>query len=431
MSEDTFGSWLKARRGAAGLTLRALAAKAGVGRSTLSDWESGKRLPRLSELETAFDALSISPAERQMVLRQMPSSRALQRAKSETGLHRPEFIERAGHLPHGGDLLKAMRLRKGWTMQDAGGRLGVGQTTVGRWESGEHFPDGERLQTVCFVYGASEAEILALTCGRYSLGQTGAAKLSPEALEHRFRTELAPLELAAELHPGRELDFFTLEAALWTHALNNEILRPLLAEVYAHHASYLRNWRQNNDVYASRCLELLPRTERLPEYAALAVVCVADALMARTRNRRGQVTTWLTRWIGREFPPQSASWLLRRLSGLLCERKDFEGALRALERAGRLPEDGQSEFNQREVRRYHAWNLLFEGQAGKSLDQLPATLDAYAPNRVRDALLRAEGCLKLSKPSEAQDWLHAAYEDIEQYELPHWRHKADSLAREL
>ncbi len=49
-----------------------------------------------------------------------------------------------------------------WTLQEAARRIGVQQTTLGRWENGEHFPDAAKMQTVCFVYGASEPEIVAL-----------------------------------------------------------------------------------------------------------------------------------------------------------------------------------------------------------------------------------------------------------------------------
>lgn len=429
MKYNDFGVWLQSRRVAAGLSLRALAQAAGVGRSTLSYWEAGKFLPRLPELEAVWDALAVSQEERQAVLRLMPTPRAAEQSQSQAQIAHPAFVERAGTLPHGGDLLRAMRTRRNWTQEHAARQIGVQRTTLGRWERGEHFPDAAKLQTVCFVYGASEAELTALTCGRYSLAQDSAVNLSVDALEHHFRTQLQPLELTAEIHPGRDLDFLSMEAALWTHALKTETVRPLLAEVYAHHASYLRNWKQINEGYAYRCLELLPRTERLPRFAALAVVCAADGLMERTANNRGQVARWLSQWLKRDFPPHSTSWLRRRASSLLCSARDFKGAQHQLEQATRLPEDDRSPFDRREIQRYHASNLLSEGKAGESLEALPMTPEAYAPNRVRDALHRTECCLRLNKPGEAHDWLAAAYHDIARYEMPHWKHKADDLAR--
>ena len=426
--ENEFGAWLKARRGQARLSLRALAKTAGVAASTLSYWEAGKSLPRLPELESVFDALAVSAKERQTVLQAMETPRALQRSQSESALYRPAFVEKAGHLPHGGDLLKAMRLRKQWSLQDAARQIGVRQTTLGRWEKAEHFPDAAKLQTVCFVYGASESEMTALTCGRYSLDQTGAAQLSPEALEHRFRTELQPLELTAEAHPGCDLRFLSMEAALWTHALHDERVSPLLAEVYAHHASYLRNWRLDNETYAYRCLELLPRDTQLPGFAALAIVCVNDALLARKTTAHKQLTPWLNHWLTRGIPPHYASWMLRKLSGLLCLQGDFEGARRELRRANALPEHERSEFDRLEVRRYHAMSLLSEGQIGNGLEHLPATPDTYPPNRVRDALIRTRGWLKLNNPREAHEALQAAYEDINLHQLTHWRSDADLLS---
>ena len=359
MSKNNFGEWLQSQRRDKRLSLRALAQSAGVGRSTLSDWEAGKSLPRLPELEAVCSTLDVSPEERQTVLREMETPRALQRLQSESSFYYPDFVERAGHLPHGGDLLKALRLRNRWTLQEAAQRMEVRQTTLGRWEKGEHFPDAAKLQTVCFVYGASEQEIVALTCGRYSLDHTSSALLPPEALEHRFRTELEPLELSAEIHPGKEAAFLSMEAALYPHALRNKTVRPLLAEVYAHHANYLRNWRLDSETYASRSLALVPRSQKMPYYAALAVVSASDEFWERTHDTQGQVTNWLNRWLKWEFPPFAMSWMLRKFSGLLRVQGDFDGARAQLRRAEVLPPHDKSDFDHVEVCRYHAMTLLW------------------------------------------------------------------------
>ncbi len=376
-----------------------------VGRSTLSDWEAGKSLPRLTELEAVFDVFNVSAHVRQTVLRQMDSPRALQRSQSGSLLHCPDFVERAGQLPHGGDLLKAMRRRKHWTLQEAARRIGVQQTTLGRWENGEHFPDAAKMQTVCFVYGASEPEIVALTCGRYALSSSPSPSLLLDALEHHFRTELEPVELSAETQPGRELDFLSMAASLYPYALRSETVRPLLAEVYAHHANSLRNWRRDSEEYAFRALQLFSPAERTPYFVGLAVVSEYDVLLARSRKSQSQAAKWLNRWLKYEFPPAAASWLLR-IQG------DYDGARAQLYQAERLPERENAEFDHLEIRRYQAMMLLSAGQFGKGLEHLPTTPDSYPPNRVRDDLTYAEGFLKLNKPGEAHHWLGAAYQDI-------------------
>ncbi len=431
MSKNGFGEWLKTTRTVRGLSVRGLAQTAGVGRSTLSDWETGKSLPRLPELEIVFDALQVSPSERQDILRGMETPRALRQSQGETALFCPEFVERAGLLPHGGDLLKAMRFRKRWTLQAAARRIGVRQTTLGRWERGEHFPDGERLQTVCFIYRASEAEVVALTCGRYSLDQDTAETLPFDALEARFRSELEPIELAAEIHPGSELRYLSMEAALYPYALRNEKARLLLSEVYAHHANYLRNWRITSDVYAFRSLELLPSANRLPAFAALAIVSVSDVLIHRHDKGQRSAKAWMTGWLKRDFPPLAMSWMLRKFAGLLKIQGDFDGARAQLYRAEALPWHENSAFDLIEIRRYHAMTLLAAGDAGRGLDYLPDMTDPYPPNRVRDALTRAEGFLALNLPVEAHGWLTAAYADIAAYGLSHWQADADFFARRL
>lgn len=69
--------------------------------------------------------------------------------------------------PTGGDLLRAMRLRKGWTQQQTAAQVGVVRTAVAHWERGERLPSTEQIQALCDALEAREEELIVLTTGAF------------------------------------------------------------------------------------------------------------------------------------------------------------------------------------------------------------------------------------------------------------------------
>src|SRR3954470_18544579 len=61
-------SFLRERRDARHLSLRALSARSGVGKSTLNGWETGASQPCIPELGRVLEALEVPPEQRQMAL---------------------------------------------------------------------------------------------------------------------------------------------------------------------------------------------------------------------------------------------------------------------------------------------------------------------------------------------------------------------------
>jgi DNA-binding XRE family transcriptional regulator len=106
---EQVGYQLGRLRRAAGWSLGQLAQRAGVSKATLSQWESGRHLPRMPELEATLTALGTTPAQRALVLVCLEAPRALRHLNTSSAL------PLLGPLPATGDLLRAMRLRAGWT----------------------------------------------------------------------------------------------------------------------------------------------------------------------------------------------------------------------------------------------------------------------------------------------------------------------------
>jgi transcriptional regulator with XRE-family HTH domain len=107
---EQIGTYLKRVRSTGGWTLGKLARKAGVSKGALSLWESGQRQPRVVELEAVLEALGATAAQRALAFACIDAPRAILhlRRNSHDGLGGP---------PTGGDLLRAMRLRRGWSQE--------------------------------------------------------------------------------------------------------------------------------------------------------------------------------------------------------------------------------------------------------------------------------------------------------------------------
>lgn len=60
-----------------------------------------------------------------------------------------------------GTFLSDLRKEQGWTQTQLGERLGVGNKTVSRWETGTYLPPVEMLMLMSELYGISINEILS------------------------------------------------------------------------------------------------------------------------------------------------------------------------------------------------------------------------------------------------------------------------------
>ncbi len=109
--------------------------------STLSRWESGTTTPRVYELEAVLDALQAKEQERLQAWQLLQAPRA---APLAAGAERGDSpLE--GAAPIGGELLRAMRTRRGGTLEQVALHLGVTISTVSRWERSESWSSAEHL----------------------------------------------------------------------------------------------------------------------------------------------------------------------------------------------------------------------------------------------------------------------------------------------
>lgn len=221
------GSLLRDWRTARGLSLGALARRAGIGKSTLGDWETGRHQPRAVELGTVLDALDVPAAQRAVALASIGGPRGLRHLRAEGAL-RP---------PCAGDLLYAMRCRRAWTLSRVAAAVGVRESTVSRWERAEAAPSPENLERLCTALGAGPEERAALDAGSLTL-----ARCAVDASLDELQAELSAL-ITLNIRPDKDglndLKYLALEGRLWPLALRDPAAREVLLHAYLSHAEFL------------------------------------------------------------------------------------------------------------------------------------------------------------------------------------------------
>ena len=151
------GPYLKRLRQLRRLTQLEWADKCGVTRMTLWRWESGQSVPREYELQAALAALEVSLPGRRRAF-------ALREEARARHLH-VSAAPREQSFVHRGDLLRALRGRRGWTQEQAAQAGGVRRHMLTRWERFEAWPSADRIHALAYALGARENELLALTNG--------------------------------------------------------------------------------------------------------------------------------------------------------------------------------------------------------------------------------------------------------------------------
>ncbi len=191
---ESLGTLLREIRNERGIDLSDAARIAGLSRSTLYQWEAGLRLPRGIPLERLLDALGAPERLRAEAI-----------ARADPRHARIALAQRPLGAPVGlGQVLRAMRLRRGLTQAEAARASGVSQAAFARWEGGGDVPGAAALHTAAFALGASPEEAVALT-----LVQGGAderAATPEDAVRASIAVRLGQESLHEVLQLGIEAD---------------------------------------------------------------------------------------------------------------------------------------------------------------------------------------------------------------------------------
>jgi transcriptional regulator with XRE-family HTH domain len=171
------GDHIRRRRLDLGLLQKDLAEQIGVHEQTIQHWETGETAPALRRLPAVIRFLGFDPRPHEEGigdrLRHYRESRGLSQTdvakvlglsesvvwRWEAGQRKPQgkYLEKVygfvGDDPRPGPVTVGERLKRrrehlGLTLRAGAKRLGVVQSTLCRWESGEREPQGARLERV-------------------------------------------------------------------------------------------------------------------------------------------------------------------------------------------------------------------------------------------------------------------------------------------
>lgn len=425
------GALIKQLREAKGLSQRRLAQQAGISHGTIGGWERGAYWPRLPELEALLNALDATNAQRKQALALIEAPRAVLHARAQSEQARADFVAVAGPAPLAGDLLRAMRLRRGLTLTEVAQALDVRASTVSRWERSEMWPESEHLHALCFLLQAEAEEAIALLSGPF---RAPALAEEPASLEE-WSGRIAHIYRGPEAL--RDLGFLALESRLWHLSAQQPSALHLLAQTYAYRARALmeRNRFAEVDTYVERSLNLGQMGYGREEEWSWAVLASASVAYHRGRSpdpRRA--ARMLGEWDDYIHHPLQRTWVRSERAIYLAEAGSHEAAVTLSEETIALSTDQCESIDTRFRWRDHARILALSGHYGEALRVLNTTLPLIhvdAEALARHQLLEVRCLLGVGKVSEAQSRFHEAQQTLAAHNLEFLRPQVEALARRL
>ncbi len=430
---QTLGDLLRAVRQERGWGMEQAARAAGVHRATLYRWEQGEAQPRLAELQALLEALGAGASLRDQALALMTAPRARKHVLVESN----RMSEQAGlgPMPNSGELLRAMRLRRGFSLEAAAARLGVTPRTLRRWEKTEVWPSAEQLHALCYALGAHCEEVAALTTGRISptlipdVERVG----TPADLADRFEAFCQSIAITVEQEALKDLSFLAFEAQAWRMAAQHDSARAVLTDIYSRHAQHCSNWERFQEAgeKADRAMEV-GITARLPP-ALLARAAIVGARAAVYRGERVMPTRGLERlrlWADTPFSPEFRAWLLSDMAKYLALTGRVEPAMEIAAQAPRIAEAiDPIELAMRHLDQ--AQVFLLAGRPGAALATLTPEPVQLPRMRALFALLSVEALRMLGDTTAAQAKLAHVLEDMQQPQWEAYWVQAKALAARL
>jgi transcriptional regulator with XRE-family HTH domain len=430
---EGIGSYLQQLRVNQGITTTQLAQQAGIRRATLSEWQAGKRQPRLPELEAVLDALHASESQKRMAWQWLQAPSSVLRLREKTADHW-ELAEVAGTAPHGGDLLRAMRLRKGWTQETVAEKMGVSQAAVVRWERGEGWLDTTSLHALCYLLGAHEEELTALMLGCFTL-EEGQTELTAEDIRDQVQAchnaWFSPAEYGLT-----DLRLLSLMAHAWKLAKHSDAGRYWLAVIYGEYAEHLymqHRFAESHDA-ANRALDIHSGLEWKDVSVDRAAVRLAEALAARG-SRRGlnDAISVLKQWLTHTSQPVYKGWMLIDLARLKATQGERNEAISLGRESVRITEAVSGTFDYLHRRHDFARLLVQAGRAQEAQEFLSPHL-----SHPFFLLVQAETSAGMGERTTAQqlvnqivDIMEHPAEIITQPEIVFYRPSVESLAEKL
>ena len=427
-NESELGILLESLRKVRRLSRRALALRAGVSHTTIGNWESGFSLPRLPELLQVLVALESSSEQQQRAIQLLERPRALVHLRRR---YREAPAETPVPLPLcQGDLLRALRARRGWTLERVAERLGVAARTVSRWERGELLTTVSQRHAFCRALQATPDEVALLTVENVPESESSPATL--EVLHARFDSlwqANTPYQAAL-----LELGYLSLAVHIQSSSARQDAAgKQFLMQVYAALANryYITHQHDRASAFAAQAIRLLDAAEPL---SGLGVVALAR--FAQTSPHHALSEQILARWTPRCHDLTWKAWLVSQRAAVMAKRGYAEEAEALSLQSLQLIEGGEN--GEQEGRRMDRAELLLRlNRAERAQEFLPVLRQSPAQEGPHLTLAWAKNRAALRQFSQAESLVERTLCQLDAMEgnwahmTPLIRRPAEALGRKL
>lgn len=401
-----------------------LAKQAQISQSTISRWEAGKYQPSAGELESVLTVLNASDSQRRQAFSLLNAPRAIERLMAPPQNNsllrdRPPFT---------GDLLRAMRHRKGWTLEQASSRIEVHRSTLRRWEASETVPPVEKLHALCYALDARPEEVITLTTGGLHLIEWMEDDSLDTIEQQHGAIQDAVWQGVTSL---MDLRFLSLEARFWHHARSSRSARKWLAKTYTTYGQWLafqgRMREAENNAYKAMAL-VQKDFEPEPFWTWMIQMMANGASCLGKHPSLHQAIEILQDWL-----PVSAqwieheSWCLRTIAEYLIQAGHYDEALRYSLQSFEVIQRFDSDVEMRHARHDHAYALLKAGYPKQAADLMPPDTGTLPLQQIQNAILWAQVRLGLGDKASAMDWALRAWQVMEVNDFRHVQPNVEKL----
>ena len=433
MIQDTFGQNLQTLRKQRGFTRAKLAEVSQVSMRTLAYWESDERMPREIEMRAALEALRVSPAEKARLMMKLAALRGDNIVRRDEAL-----LQSVANmpLPGAGELLRALRVRKGLPCDRAAVLLGVSDATLSRWESNRVAVPDSILPRAQTVLNASTEEMLTLQ-NRLMFPAEEETEFSLE----RCQEQVEAFE-ARHFLPGAasvDLEALALQRKFWLLAAACPEVRPLLARVTVDYAAWLfwHNRQAETRRQAQYAVNIYAKEAQRDNAFADAVNVLVWGKFLGPEPKQQSAERFLRSWFPQMTHPANQSHLLIITSLSAAYSGDLDLAKRYLHEASCIAE--REAATGEPLREYlqdaEARLFLLDGKPAEAyavfarlipdIDAIPSTVSLNNSVIIADILLTA------GERGLAEKWLASIYARLEPLEPSTFRDRADRLAQRL
>ncbi len=406
---QTIGAWIRRARQQRGLSQHRLAQYAHLSPSTVNRWEREQTRPSIPELEQVLQAMGVSTAERLEALRLLHAPRALATLQQLT--RRTPHPSGELNPPLLGDLLRALRLRRGWSIAQLSCALEVSERSVRDWERSHIVPSDEHLHALCYVLQATQEEVAFILTRPLWLAPPSTRPEQEGADAIEMQAEALKQLLWQGATEGMELRLLTLEGQAWWHVRRYPQHGALLQWVYTLCCQWytLHGRVSQASNYAYRGLHMLERARPFPRNAAWLIMAIAIECAETTEpteKRLLEAASILHDWLPQFEPwPEYESWFYRGIAEYCAQARRSDEALRAAEHGLQSLQRSDNLAERQHECISRALVLTRIGQPHHAMELLTPPENPLPATQVNYLMTLYEVCHALGRLGQAQDAL--------------------------